>query len=189
MRILGERRSCFFCQHPSSVVPVARGGIAYRNIRESSGRRSMPSLGLNEGATACAVGTVVRQWPSRHRTMSAIKPILKRLHCPDALNLESFSPADPTSFSLLLQAMFGPEGNEGEDSFDILVCTPRWLALEVERKSLVDGRHHLVVGKFDLAQIRSFLVAYAKTCAGKTWPEVASKLSRLGKWEFEDYRP
>jgi hypothetical protein len=121
--------------------------------------------------------------------MSVINPVLKRLHSPDALNLESFTPVDPTSFSLLLQAMFGPEGNEGEESFDILVCTPRWLASEVERKGLVDGRHHLVVSKFDLAQIRAFLVAYAKDCAGKTWPEAAVKLSRLGKWEFEDYRP
>ena len=121
--------------------------------------------------------------------MSTIKPILKRLHSPDALDLESFAPVNPASFILLLQAMFGPEGSEGEESFDILVCTPRWLAAEVERKSLVDGRHHLVVSKFDLAQIRSFLVGYAKNCAGKTWAEAATKLSRLGKWEFEDYRP
>ncbi len=121
--------------------------------------------------------------------MSTIKPILKRLHSPDALDLESFSPADPSSFSFLLQAMFGPEGSEGEESFDILICTPRWLASEVERKGLVDGRHHLVVSKFDLAQIRSFLLAYAKSCASQTWPEAATKLSRLGKWEFEDYRP
>jgi hypothetical protein len=42
--------------------------------------------------------------------------------------------------------------------------------------------------RFDLAQIRSFLVAYAKNCASKTWPEAATKLSRLAKWEFEDYR-
>jgi hypothetical protein len=121
--------------------------------------------------------------------MSTIQPVLKRLHSPDALDLESFSPADPTCFSFLLQAMFGPEDSEGEESFDIVVCTPRWLASEVERKGLVDGRHHLVVSQFDLAQIRSFLAGYAKNCAGNTWQEAAIKLSRLGKWEFEDYRP
>ncbi len=121
--------------------------------------------------------------------MSTIQPVLKRLHSPDVMNLETFFPADPNCFSFLLQAMFGPEGSEGEESFDILVCTPGWLASEVERKGLVDGRHHLVVGNFDLAQIRSFLVAYARNCASKTWPEAATKLSRLGKWEFEDYKP
>lgn len=121
--------------------------------------------------------------------MSTIQPVLKRLHSPDVVNLETFLPADPNCFSFLLQAMFGPEGSEGEESFDILVCTPGWLASEVARKGLVDGRHHLVVDNFDLAQIRSFLVVYARNCASKTWPEAATKLSRLGKWEFEDYRP
>ena len=135
---------------------------------------------------------MVRKRPPEYRTkstLSTIQPVLKRLHSPDVMNLDSYSPADPSYFSFLLQAMFGPEGGEGEESFDILVCTPRWLAADVERKGVVDGRHHLVVSKFDLAQIRSFLVAYAKNCASKSWPEAATKLSRLGKWEFEDYKP
>ena len=123
-----------------------------------------------------------------YRPMKIIQPVLKRLHSPDARDLTSFSPADPTCFSLLLQAMFGPEGGEGEESFDILVCTPQRLAQEVECRGILDGRHHLVVGKFDLSAIRSFLVAYSKDCAGNTWQEAAVKLSRLGKWEFEDYR-
>jgi hypothetical protein len=87
-----------------------------------------------------------------------------------------------------IAAMFVPAGSEGEESFDILVCTRR-LSAEVERKGIVDGRHHLIVSKFDLAQLSSFLAEYAKTCAGKTWQEAAIKLSRLGHWEFEDYKP
>jgi hypothetical protein len=121
--------------------------------------------------------------------MSTVQPVLKRLHSPDIFDLESFSPADPTCFSFLLQAMFGPAGSEGEESFDIVVCTPRWLSAEVERKGIVDGRHHLIVGQFDFAQVSAFLSEYAKTCAGKTWREVAVKLARLGHWEFEDYTP
>jgi hypothetical protein len=121
--------------------------------------------------------------------MSIVRPILKRLHSPDTMDLESFSPADSAAFSLLLQAMFGPAGAAGEESFDILVCTPRWLAKEVERTGVLVGRHHLVVSKFDLAQIHTFLANYAQHCVGTTWEEAATKLSRLGKWEFEDYRP
>lgn len=121
--------------------------------------------------------------------VSIIRPRLKRLHSPDVFDLESFVPEDPACFGFLLQAMFGPDGGEGEESFDILVCTPTKLAPEVESKGIVDGRHHLIVHKFDLEQIRSFLVTYASTCTGKNWQEVATKLSRLGKWEFEDYKP
>lgn len=121
--------------------------------------------------------------------MSLTKPALRGLHSPDALDLAAYFPADPMCFCILVQALFGPEGSEGEESFDVLVCTPMWLAHEVERKGLVNGRHHIIVYKFDLEQIRSFLVAYAKTCTGKNWQEVAVKLSRLGSWEFEDYAP
>jgi Immunity protein 8 len=67
----------------------------------------------------------------------------------------------------------------------IVVCTPLWLAREVDRKELVDGRHHLIVGAYDFARIRAVLVSYDKGCAAKNWQEAASKLSRLGKWEFE----
>ena len=71
----------------------------------------------------------------------------------------------------------------------MVVCTPGWIAREVERNRIVHGCHHLIVSTFDLQQIRSFLVAYANTCSGKTWQEAAAKLSRIGKWEFEDYKP
>jgi hypothetical protein len=121
--------------------------------------------------------------------MTSVKPALKRLHSPDVFDLESFSPVDPACFSFLLQAMFGPEDGDGEESFDVLVCTPAWLSGEVEREGFVAGRHHLIVREFNLEQIRSFLVGYAGTCVGRTWREVAEKLSRLGKWEFEDYKP
>jgi len=85
--------------------------------------------------------------------------------------------------------MYGPAGSEGEESFDILVCTPKWLNGEVERKGIVDGRHHLIVSRFDLAQIRALLEQYATASAANTWKQAAFKLSRLGKWEFEDYDP
>lgn len=44
---------------------------------------------------------------------------LKRVHSPDILDLENYKPENPTKFSFLLQAMVGPEGNEGEE-LDVL---------------------------------------------------------------------
>jgi hypothetical protein len=118
-----------------------------------------------------------------------VRPILKGLHSPDAPDLESFLPQDPQRWCILLQAMFGPENSEGEESFGILVCTPQWLSQGVAENGIVDGRHHLVVNELDLPRLRNFLQDYANTCTGKTWHDAALKLSRLGHWEFEDYRP
>jgi hypothetical protein len=90
----------------------------------------------------------------------------------------------------LLQAMFGPDDGPGEESFEIVVCTPSWLAQELaESGGILMGRHYLFVGRYDLNKIKQFVLDYAKDCGGNTWREVAQKLGRLGKWEFEDYKP
>lgn len=121
--------------------------------------------------------------------MTMIQASLKRLHSPDVDDLESFVPEDPNRFGILVQAMFGPEGLEGEESFDLLVCTPAWMAEEVKHAGIVIGRHYLIVNTFDLPGLRAFLEDYAKSSPGKTWQEVTTKLARLGRWEFEDYVP
>jgi hypothetical protein len=121
--------------------------------------------------------------------MTTIRPILKGLHSPDAPDLESFAPQDSQSWCILLQALFGPEHGDGEESFDVLVCTPQWLSQKIVGDSIINGRHHLIVSKFDLSRLRNFLQAYADTCTDKSWHDAALKLSRLGHWEFEDYRP
>ena len=70
-----------------------------------------------------------------------------------------------------------------------MVCTPEWLAQEIKKVGVINGRHHLIVNEYDIDKIRSFLVEYAHKCAGNTWQDVAIKLSRMGHWEFEDYTP
>ncbi|WP_366097976.1 Imm8 family immunity protein [uncultured Bartonella sp.] len=56
-----------------------------------------------------------------------MRAILKRLYSPDIYNLESYIPPEEENFCFLLQAMIGPLGGDGEESFDIEVFTPMWL--------------------------------------------------------------
>lgn len=120
--------------------------------------------------------------------MNKVRPQLKRLHSPDVDDLESFRPEDDGNFAFLLQAMFGPESAEGEESFDLLVCTPKWLEQSVS-ENIISGRHRLIVKRYDIGQIRAFLERYARDCEADSWQAVAAKLSRIGRWEFEDYEP
>jgi hypothetical protein len=121
--------------------------------------------------------------------MSKIRPVLRRLHSPDISDLESYRPESEERFGFLVQAMFGPEDSEGEESFDIVVCTPSWIEKRLLANSVVSGHHHLFLRHYSIEAVRTFLVKYALKCSGETWQDVAKLLSRIGKWEFEDYIP
>jgi hypothetical protein len=121
--------------------------------------------------------------------MKTIRPELKRLTSSDVYDLESYRPPEEDCFGFLVRAIFGPENSKGEESFDMIVCTPRWLEQKLEECDVISGRHYLIVSRYDIETIRRFLIQYAQQCSGETWHDVAVKLSRIGQWEFEDYVP
>ena len=98
-------------------------------------------------------------------------------------------PAEPASFSFWVRLIVGPKDGPGEESFDLTVCSPEWLAVRCRQQGIVDGRHHLVVNAddFDQRQLRSWLESRVRQLQGGSWSEIGEKLGRLGHWEFEDY--
>jgi hypothetical protein len=110
------------------------------------------------------------------------------LHSPD-VDLESFEPEDPENVGILIQMIVGPADGPGEESFDVVVCTTRWLERWVQEEGPLVGRHHLIVDRFDRRRIGGFLTEAVESEEARTWPELALRIGRLGKWEFEDYQP
>jgi hypothetical protein len=119
----------------------------------------------------------------------SVRAEIKRLHSPDVPNLMTYVPEDPGDFAFLLQITAGPVGVDGEESFDVVVCTARWISHHLGPERILVGRHYLVVDSYDYRRLEGFLRRYVGQCLGNTWEEVAIRLARLGKWEFEDYRP
>ena len=111
-----------------------------------------------------------------------IQAELKALHSPDVANLAGFQPDADSGF--LVQIMVGPFGSAGEESFDIMVCTPEWFAADMKR-NIVSGRHYLFMKRYSYQELSNFLKDYCASCEGDSWAEVALKLSRLGHWEFD----
>ena len=112
---------------------------------------------------------------------------LKKVHSPDIEDLVNYLPENPESFSFLLQALVGPSDEEGEESFDIEVCTPKWLSENYKREDIIIGRHLLIVFNFNFDRIFQKIKSFVENCNGDTWGEIAEKVGRIGKWEFEDY--
>jgi Immunity protein 8 len=116
-----------------------------------------------------------------------VRAELKHLHLePDPSALS----AEPESFSFIARMLVGPSGSPGEESFDVVVCSPQWLAARCREVALYDARHHLVVDveQFDKRQLRTWLESRVSNVQAETWRETGEQLGRLGQWEFEDYR-
>jgi hypothetical protein len=120
-----------------------------------------------------------------------MQTILKGLHSLDLAvgDVEKYMPDEEDNFGFVLRAMVGPLDGEGEESFDIIVCTPKWLVEKYGPSEVLLGLHKLIVIKYDYRRLRGFIEKYLMRCTGSTWEEVAHKVNLLGQWEFEDYRP
>ena len=118
-----------------------------------------------------------------------MRAVLKSLDLePDPSTL----PDDPAEFSLLARMIVGPPDTPGEESFDVTVCTPEWLAKSCRQVGgIYNARHHLVVNfdEFDQRALRAWLAARVQEVTSDTWAEIGERLGRLGHWEFEDYTP
>jgi hypothetical protein len=113
--------------------------------------------------------------------------VIKYIHSPDIKDLPTYKPEDSESFSFLLQVMVGPNNQEGEESFDIEVVTPKYLLEKYDDNEILIGRHRLIVFRYDWNRIMHTVNRYCESCTGETWDEIAEKVGRLGRWEFEDY--
>jgi Immunity protein 8 len=114
---------------------------------------------------------------------------LKGLSSSDIFDVEHYQPKEPDNFGFVLRVLVGPMGRPGEESFDITVCTPKWLAAQHDDSEVILGLHKLIVFAYDYSRLRRFIEKYLMHCSGDTWGEVARKVSLLGHWEFENYRP
>jgi hypothetical protein len=101
---------------------------------------------------------------------------------------EVFEPDDAETFGVSITAFVGPNDEGGEEMFDFVVCSARWLAEHPPEKGFWFLRNHLLLTRWDYGVLDRALRDLCAHTHGETWHEVATKLSRWGYWEFEDYR-
>jgi len=116
-----------------------------------------------------------------------MNPELKRIHSPDIKDLLKHQPDDPQCFSFLIQAMIGVKGETWEESFDVEVCTPKWLQKNYTEDDILISSRFLIVQKYDYQKIVETINKFLAHCKGETWNDLAAQISRMGRWEFEDY--
>ena len=114
---------------------------------------------------------------------------LKDLHSPDVDDLARWMPDDTAVFSFLLQAMIGPSDADGAESFEVVVCSPGWLAQTMLTEEIRSLENMILMSRYDYPLLMRYVLRRVQRCEAPTWQGLAQKLGRFGKWEFEDYVP
>jgi hypothetical protein len=88
------------------------------------------------------------------------------------------------------QLVVDPLDAPGQESFNLTVCSPEWLAERCLSGEPINGLHHVIVGwdTYDERVLRSWLEARVQAVEAATWDGIAGQLRFLGAWEFESYR-
>lgn len=118
-----------------------------------------------------------------------MRAILKEFYCLDInVPLTEYSPDSSDNFGFWGRLIVGEEKMGGEESFDIMVCTPQWLISNHKVSDIIIGRHYLIVFEYNYERIYSKLKSIVEGIEANSWEEIGLIIGRLGKWEFEDYQ-
>lgn len=117
-----------------------------------------------------------------------MKAEIKHLHSPDVTDLKTYEPQEKDNFGFLLQVMAGPKGEEVEESFDMMVVTPKWLMKKYGNSEVILGKHYVIVFEYNYQNLYNRLQYEIDAFEEETWKAIALKLARLGHWEFDDYK-
>ena len=101
---------------------------------------------------------------------------------------ERFHEKEGDNFSFWIQAFVGPEGEEGQEQFQVQVCTPRWL-LGHDREDVIMGTGRIIVFEYHWSRMERAIRQWVNRWRGNSWHELALKVARLGDWEFDNYTP
>ena len=124
-----------------------------------------------------------RKWPRECNAMIAeVKSI-------DLIDHENWAywPDDIEDFCVAAEAMIGPLGEDGAEILSFEVCTPKWFAKN-RLGSAAFARNIVFVSEYDEQAVKDLVYEIARKADGSSWNEVANKLSRYLRWEFEDYQ-
>lgn len=118
-----------------------------------------------------------------------IKAELKYLHSPDIHNLQTFYPEVEDNFGFSLQIIAGREGcSEDGESFDVFVCTPKWLLENHSEGDIVIGLHHIIVFEYTYKRMYDKISQIIRRINATSWQEFGLEFGKFGRWEFENYQ-
>ena len=115
-----------------------------------------------------------------------MKAEIKAYERTDNEDLSSYEAEDKQVFGFTLLFSIGVKGQEGADYFEVDVASPRYLEHLIPQPFFL--RHIILATDYNLPEAVTLVRKYVEALDGDSWEELAGKISRVARWEFEDYR-
>lgn len=106
----------------------------------------------------------------------------------DVSDLKLFIPDKHDNFGFSLTLNIGVAGDEAGDLFEMYVCTPKWLSDTLTKDAVFFGYQYIIVRSYNYDLLLKSINRVVENCSGETWEEIAVKLNRYGRWEFDEYK-
>jgi len=98
----------------------------------------------------------------------------------------SYEPGEQQVFGFTLLFEIGIRGQEGADFFEVDVASPGFLERGLSQPVFL--RHTLLATDYNIPEAVVLVRKYVEAQEADSWEELARKISRVARWEFEDYR-
>ena len=116
-----------------------------------------------------------------------MKATIKSYYCTDSEDLSTYEMGDPPLFGFTLSFAVGPTDSEGEDYFEVLVASASYLAKRDAAQAPAFLRHVILAPDYNVLAAVSLMEKYISSLEEDSWQKLASKISRVATWEYEDY--
>jgi len=117
-----------------------------------------------------------------------MKAVIKHWHCADSEDLSTYEVGDPLIFSFSLNFAIGTADSEGVDYFEVLVASAGYLAQRKEAQAPAFLRHIVLAQDYNVPAAVALMEKYVSSLEEDSWQKLASKISRMARWEYEDYQ-
>ena len=107
-------------------------------------------------------------------------------------DVSQFAPGDRSYFAVRLQVFVSDMKDGAPDSFDVTVCSPKWLVDNLGHfESQSPGGGRVVIGhglwlqeRWDAEEIARTIQTLVASVTGEDWRDLANWLGRSIPWEF-----
>ena len=117
-----------------------------------------------------------------------MKAVIRSYDCSKSEDLSTYEEEDAAVFGFTLTFAIGLEGSEGEESFEVFVASATYLAQLESAREPAFLRHIILAPDYNVPAVIALVEKYINSLEEDSWEKLAAKISRLLRWEFEDYK-